>query len=377
MLSKLMSVVVLVALPAVATGSDGPFVELPNLPEATVAAFPYEISLGVGKPGARVMVGRVKAAFIRRTALGLRGVSPERIPGDAAMKLVVCRTTAGNGIIDIAATEEIQMVGKPVYPPDKSAASFSCGIRRLMLIDNEAMVRLRFKDQTHHYRLRYEHGKGLGLSLLNAEPNVEVKVDTGSTKQFTVISESESCTTWRCNSLTTWAIVGEEVLWATDVPMEGFPDTLKIVGDLLFVATTAGHSFYIEKHEGEIAFYDKSVMAGEDPTNEILRIGYETMKTANETKTYLARFMNAAVVLKDRRFIPFLIDSIENGFRMPDRIRAVAALEEFAGNPAFWAALQSADTRKLRALMPRVHPVENRRAEIAKWQRVFADELEK
>ncbi|MDC0937199.1 hypothetical protein OAS39_13020 [Pirellulales bacterium] len=375
--SKLLSLVVLVALPTFAMGTEEPFEELANLPEATVAAFPYELSLGVGKSEARVMVGRVKAAFIRRTALVLRGVSPQRIPGDAAMKLVVCRAAAGDGIIDIAATEEFQFVGKPVYPPDKSAAGFSCEVERLVLMDNEALVRIRFKDQTHHYRLRYENGKGLGLVALNAERGVEVDIGTGSTKQFTVVTGSEACTTWRCNALTTWASAGEKVLWATDVPMDGFPESLDVLGDLLYVTTTAGHSFYIRKDVGELAFYDKSVMGGEDPTSEILRIGYETMKTANETKTYLARFMNAAVVLNDRRFIPFLIDCIERGFRMPDRVRAVAALEKFAGNSAFWSALQSADAPKLRVLMPRVHPAENRSAEIAKWQKVFADELEK
>ena len=260
-------------------------------------------------------------------------------------------------------------------PPDKPAAMFRCEVRRLLLINDEVRVRLRFKDSTHHYLVRYEDGKG--LRLVPVGPANGVQVDAVSVGEFSVLTESNAETTWYCNALSTWATKGDMLLWSTDVPMEGQPKSMKILGDVLFVTTKAGHSFYIRKDTGEVAFYDKTVLPGNDPMKEVLENGRDNMAIDGRRRS-LARFITAAVVLNDRRAIPFLIDCIDKGDGLQVKAMAVGALEKFNGNPDLWAPKNPKPGQMHLHWVgtKRVYPNENRQAEIARWRKVFAAELD-
>jgi hypothetical protein len=300
------------------------------------------------------------------------GESPNRVPGGANARYLAMKSTPGKGLIDIVVTEEFNEAGMPDYPPDKPEAAFRCELRSLILVDDESRVRMRFKDSTDYLKFRYEDGVGLHLEALT--PRVEVV--EGLLPDFRVIEQSKDNSEYYSNALTTWAMDGDKLQWSIDLPMEGQPDTLKVLDKVVFVTTTAGHSFYVLRDSGTFAFYDKSIMPGIDPVGEVLKLGRHNMKFMDK-RSRLEKFITASVVLDDRRTIPFLIDCIEKGFGLQPRAMAIAALEKFNGNPDLWDPKNpKPGSNPLGVVgMNRVYPNENRDAEIAKWREVFADEL--
>lgn len=368
-------IAVLLVGPAHCEDFDGPFGRLNDLPSSTVSGFDYKLSLQAAFTQGYVIRGRINGVSTKSNMLQLRAESPERVPGDAPAKFVALNATLDDGLIDLAATKQYVGSGRPKYPPDKPAASFSSELRHLILVNDEARLRVRFQDSAQHYLLKYEDGKGLSLRSLDS--NSQVQSDAKSIPDFVVLRESEDGKTWFCNPLTTWATDGDKLIWSTDVQMEGQPKTIKLVGDVLFVTTTAGHSFYIRKETGEVAFYDKSLMAGVDPFGEVLALGRANMAIQNKRRS-LARFIYAAVILNDRRAIPFLIDCIENGDGIPVKTMAVAALEKYNGSTEAWKPTDPKTGVVIFNMVPmsRVYPAENRQAEIAKWREEFAQELE-
>jgi hypothetical protein len=358
-----------IALPLQAADLDAPFADLGKLPDATIAAFKYKLLIQF-----QPMQGYIGRISTTANMLYLRGESLERIPGDAPTQFVVVKTTIGHGVIDIVATEEISITAMPVYPKDKPASIFRSEMRKLCLSENDDVrVRIRFKDAIDHYVLRYSEGHGLRLESVATVSGTE---DAKSVSKLTVLKRSENEFQWHCNPLTIWATTGGKVLWSTDAEMEGQPKSMSVLDDVLFVTTTADHSIYIRKATGEIAFYNKSVLPGKDPMDEILTLGRENMAVDGPRRS-LTRFITAAVVLDDRRAIPFLIDCVEKGFGLPEKAMAIAALEKFNGNPEFWKPKnpEPGETHLHWVGMGRVYPNEKRQVEIARWRKVFADEL--
>jgi hypothetical protein len=371
-------VVALIAAPANCEDFDAAFGKLKELPtvSVSVSVFKYRLSIQPVATQGYIIQGRINGVSTKSTMLSFRAESPERVPGDAPAKFVAFKTTVGDGLVDLAADRQYVGSGRPEYPPDKPAAMFRCEVRHLVFVNNEVRLRIRFQDDAKRYLVRYEDGKGLKLSGL--DPDALVQDEAHSVPDFVILSEVDDGITWYCNPLTTWATKGDKLLWSIDVPMEGQPTSLKIVGDVLFVTTTAGHSFYMRKDSGELAFYDKSIMAGVDPIDEVLALGRANMNIKNKRRS-LARFIYAAVILNDRRAIPFLIECVENGDGIPVKTMAVAALEKFNGNPEVWKPKdpKTGSVNFQMAPMSRVFPTENRQAEIAKWRKVFAEELDK
>jgi hypothetical protein len=375
MRSKLWVFAAFITLPVHGEDFDAPFAALGELPQAAVDSFEYELSLQAFPGRGSITPGRINGVMNNPMRLRLTAESVERVPGDGAMSLVVVKKTVGDGLIDFAAIKQITLSGQPDYPPDKPAAMFRSEIHRLLLVNDEVRLRLRFKHATHNYLIRYEAGKGLRLVPLAVTDSVLVVADL--IPEFTVLTQTEAESTWRCNPLTTWATQGDKLLWSTDAPLEGQPKSMKIVGDVLFIVTTAGHSVYIRKDTGEVAFYDKSVLPGNDPMQEILELGRANM-AFNDKRRSLAPFIYAAVVLDDRRSIPFLIDCIGQGDGIPVRAMAIAALERFNGNPDLWEPKTNkpGTTRHQWVPTDRIFPRERSDAEIAKWREVFAAELQ-
>ena len=249
---------------------DAPFAQLGKLPEATIVAFKYNLSLR-----SIPMQGYTGGLVTDASMLQFRGESPERIPGDDRTQFVSVKTQIGHGVIDIVATREFGLNGMPVYPPEKPASTFRSDVRSLRFAkDDEIRVRIRFKDGSDHYLLRYTDGKGLWLEPL---ASVNGRVEAGSIPAFANLTQSEEGIAWHCNELSTWATTGDKVLWSTDVRMAGQPKSMSLLKDVLFVTTTAGHSFYVRKDTGEVAFYDKSILPGNAPLDEILKLGRANM----------------------------------------------------------------------------------------------------
>jgi len=359
---------------AFAEDMDAKFAVLGELPESSIDRFEYELSLQAVMMQGYIMPGHWNGVITKSTQLRLRGESPERIPGGARMKLVEVHITPGYGIIDMVVTREHSFIGKPIYPPDKPAAMFRTEHRKLVLMNDKSYLRIRFKDSTDYFVLRHDIGKGLRLEALSG---AQAQVDADSIPDFRVIRHSESEIVWHSNPLSTWATQGDELLWATDVPMEGQPESMSAVGDLLLITTTASHSFYIRKDSGEVVFYEKSILPGKDPADEVITLGRERMLIAPNHRS-LARFITAVAMLDDRRAITFLIDCIEAGDGLPTKAMAIAALEKFNGNPLLWSPEDPKPGQgHLHWVgMDRVYPNENRAREIARWKEVFADELD-
>lgn len=357
------------AVPLLAADLDAPFADLGKLPDATIAAFKYKLMLQF-----QPTQGYINRISTNANILRLRGESLARIPGEAPTQFVVVKTTIGHGVIDIAATEELGITAMPVYPKDKPASTFRSDMRKLCLsVNDDVQMRIRFRGATDHYVLRYADGQGLRLESI---ATVSGTADAKSVSEFKVLKRSDDEIEWHCNPLTMWATTGGKVLWSTDAEMEGQPKSMSVLDDVLFVTTTTDHSIYVRKDTGEIVFYDKSVLPGKNPVDEILTLGRENMAIDGPRRS-LSRFITAAVVLNDRRAIPFLIDCVEKGFGLPEKAMAIAALEKFNGNPEFWKPKNpKPGEMHLRWVgMGRVYPNENRQAEIAKWRKVFADEL--
>jgi len=359
---------------AFAEDMDAKFAEFGDLPESSINRFEYALSLQALTMQGSIRTGHRGGVLTESTQLRLRGASPKRIPGDASMSLAEVRITPGFGIIDMVVTREHNFIGKPIYPPDKPAAMFRAELRKLLLVNNEAHLRIRFKDSTDYYVLRYAIDKGLRLEALSRG---QVQADADSLPDFRIVTHSENDLEWSTNPLSTWATQGDELLWATDVPIEGQPDRMRPVGDLLLITTTADHSFYIVKDTGEIVFYEKSILPGKDPIGEVVTLGRRNMLLEVPHRS-LARYITGIVLLDDRRAIPFLIDCVEAGDGLPTKAMAIAALEKFNGNPLLWAPedWKPGDSHLGWVGMDRVYPDENRDAEIARWKEVFADELD-
>src|SRR4029079_8577499 len=103
---------------------NAPFAQLGKLPEATIVAFKYKLSVQL-----IAMQGYTGGTVTHANTIQFRGESLNRIHGDARMQFAEVKTTIGHGVIDIVATRELALMGMPVYPPDKPASAFRSEVR--------------------------------------------------------------------------------------------------------------------------------------------------------------------------------------------------------------------------------------------------------
>jgi hypothetical protein len=335
--------------------------------EATVRAYKYELSLK-----SRSEWTNHFGVSVEYKLLGFRGVSPGKVPGNGPSDNVFVTTTSTSDGIDAVATKSDSFVGKPKYPPEKPAKYFQFDIKSLQLKpDGWARVRFEFQDATDVFFLRYCPGEGLKLEPVNVAFG---RTDVAIVPEFVNLITREGNCAWQCNSLTTSATKDGKPLWSTDLPMQGQPESMSVLDQLLFVKTTGGHSFYIRKDTGKMVFYDDSVMVGKNATDDILFLWHRdvgfTLQQRNKKGFY--RFIRAAVLLDNKRFIPLLLECVEKGQGLPEKCAAVAALEKFNGNPDLWV-----DEGRLMEVvgMNRVFPAGAAKAERTKWETVFKDQL--
>jgi hypothetical protein len=225
------------------------------------------------------------------------------------------------------------------------------------------------------YSLRYREGEGLQLETVDSKFG---EIDAANVREFVNITEIEGGHVWQCNPLTVTASKNGEFLWASDIPMQGQPESLSVLNNVLFIKTTGGHSFYVMKDTGELLLYADSVMLGKNALEDLLRLWRIGFRDPVHRRLY--RFIRAAVILNEKRSIPLLIKSIEAGQGVDVKCAAIAALEKFNGNPEYWPVhlppppkWPPQDTFLKRVGWNRAVAAKGERP---RWERIFKDQLD-
>lgn len=340
-----------------------------------VSAFDYELSLA-SRPEGKTFLG------IRSESktLKVRVESVKKVPGGSIMypvQVIVGNTPDG---IDVNVAAE-----SPFTPSSEPRAQelpergFYFEINSLRLPDSELVpLRLRFKDATDVYGLRYSKGQGLSLESVDVGHG---NIVAGKVPDFVNVKAVDGQRTYQCNPLTISATEADKPKWSTDVFMKGQPESISALNNVLFIKSTGGHSLYVMKDTGEILLYDSSVMSGKNPSDDVLALRESDMglSFAEREKRGFFRFIKAAVLLDEKRSIPLMIRCVEDGFGLDEKCAAVAALEKFNGNPDLWPANFPLPPSYFlnRVGMNRVFPARNAKAEREKWENVFASYLQK
>lgn len=340
--------------------------------DSTVAGFEYELSIN-----SRTDWKNYYGVAVKHSILNFSGGSLAKIPGDAVcypVHMMISSTAHG---IEAIAAKETALTPKPFYPQERSERFFQFDIRSLKLPPNgQIELSLNFKDATDVYVLRYREGQGLRLE---AEDVHLGKIVMATVPEFVNLTQTEGKYVWQCNPLTISASKDGDPLWSKDTPMQGQPESISIVGKVLFIKTSRGHSFYVLKDTGELVFYDNSVMKGERPSDDIRALWRRDMGLtfSEREKRGFFRFIKAAVLLDDKESIPLLIQCVEDGQGLGEKCAAIAALEKFNGNPNLWPqTLPPPSSFFLKSVgMNRVFPENNAKAERKKWEEVFKDQL--
>lgn len=343
--------------------------------DARVPAFKYELSMS-----SRAQVKTYQGVRTEFKPLQFRGNSLKKIPGDAISYPVHVMCTSTEDGVDVVAVEESAVAPRPEYQPERPEKSFYFEVKSIRLdSEGKVPVRIRFKDATDLYSLRYVNGVGLQLEA------IDVKfgriIEAGMVPEFSTLTHREGDQLWQCNPLTVSASKAGKPHWVCDIPMRGQPEIFSVLENVLFVRTTAGHSFYIMKDNGELLLYDASVMSGKNPSDDVLRLWQRDMGLTYEEreKRGFFRFIKAAVMLDEKRSIPLMLECVEEGQGLGEKCAAIAALEKFNDNPAFWpASFPTPPSFFLKRVgMKRVFPAEAAKAEREKWERVFKEQLPK
>jgi hypothetical protein len=340
-----------------------------------VSAFDYELSL-TSRPEGKTFLGFRSETKI----LKVRVESVKKVPGGSVMypvRLVVANTPDG---IDVnVATESPFTPSSDLRAREYPERGFYFEVKSLQLPENELVpFRLRFKDATDKYSLRYSKGQGLQLEAVDVKHG---KIVASKVSDFVNMKTVDGQLTYQCNPLTISAIEAGKPKWSTDVAMRGQPEGIAVLDKVLFVKSTGGHSFYVMKDTGEILLYDSSVMAGKNPSDDVLALWERDMGRtyAEREKRGFFQFIKAAVMLDEKRSIPLMIRCVEDGFGLGEKCAAIAALEKFNGNPTLWPPkFPPPPSYFLKAVgMNKVFPEANAKAERAKWEKVFASYLQK
>ena len=303
---------------------------IPITQEVAVPALEYQLSLK-----SRSEWKSYFGVSVEYKLLDFRGASPEKIPGNSAGDLIFFTATSGVEGIDAVARNAESFVGKPMYPPQKPAKQFHFDIKSLQLMPGGwARVRFAFQDATDVFFLRYRSGEGLRLEPVDVAFG---RIDKAILPDFVNLTKLDGDCVWQCNPLTTSAAKNGKPLWSSDLPMQGQPESMSVLDQVLFVKTTGGHSFYVFKDTGKLVFYDDSVMAGKNATDDILTLWQKDIgRTRQErNKKGFYRFINAAVLLNDKRFIPLLLECVEKGQGLPEKCGCRRGIGEVPRQPQF------------------------------------------
>ena len=352
--------------------------------------------------------GRTSFTVFDHQVITLLGRSLKRVPGDTTCHIAEIKLESTPEGFAAVAVRESGITPMPMYPPERPERGFRITIRSLRLPpDGERLLRIRFKDATDTYRLRYVEGKGLLFDEVDLQTASSVSVDATFFHRFTRLTQKEDEYVWRCNPITTSATKNGELLWLNDIAMKGRPKTMAVLDKVLFVRTSTDHSFYVLKETGEVVFHSDKLLSGKDPWADVLPLWQEEMARAKEERHRLQevsewrkggekpawiekkrgkrpkghriafyKYIRAAALLEERRAIPLLIQCIPGGSTLQEGAAAVAALEKINGNAGPWNEAGHPGIFLGDDVIPmnRVWPKENNLAEQAKWREIFGVE---
>lgn len=321
--------------------------------------------------------------YARRDTFYLRfdGNADRMIPWGEPGHRVHATVTKSNDGIDIVARSQFDVTpgGSGLFagesPKERPENGFEFKIEAVNIPPDSVLpLRLHFRDQLDEFALRHDE-RGLRLEAVASKYG---KVKSRDPIPFKIIQVEEEGVVYRANPLGIAAFKGGKPKWAVDVQLYKEPNVIKVVGETIYIETAGGYSLYLLKDTGAFLTQHTGILGGVDPVAESVTAGREAAKlwAKDNMGRPMANYYQTGVVLKDKRVIPFLIDSIELGFGLHDKMLAIAGLEKFNGNPAPWQLSYRTGGNQLykEIGMRRVLPDAARQAETAKWQEVFKDE---
>jgi hypothetical protein len=133
------------------------------------------------------------------------------------------------------------------------------------------------------------------------------------------------------------------------------------------------------KDTGALLTQHTALLGGVDPVAETIAAGVALSKLPFNQRAGqpLVNYYQTGVVLNDRRAIPFLIESVDLGFGLPDKMMAIAGLEKFNGDSDAWksAYKMPGGSALYKSIgMSRVFPAEANKVECDRWRKIFKDE---
>jgi hypothetical protein len=278
-----------------------------------------------------------------------------------------------NRQFDVPQSRIVMLEGEP--PAERPQNGFDFKLEALTIPPSGTLpLRIHFKDHVDAFNFRLDE-RGLRLDAgaskygtVNAHEPIPLKI----------VEVEADGVVYRASPLNISAFKNGIAKWATDFQFYKEPSEIKVVGGTVYVATAGGYSTYFMKDTGAILTQHAGLLGGIDPVAETIAAGREVMALTLRERTGrpLANYYQTGVVLNDRRVIPFLIDSIELGFGLPDKMLAIAGLEKFNGSLGPWKTCYRARGNGLykEIGMARVFPETARQAETERWREVFKDE---
>ncbi len=235
-------------------------------------------------------------------------------------------------------------------------------------------LRIHFKDHVDEFTFRLD-GKGLRLEADKSEYGT---VNPHDPIPFTILEVDAAGVVYRASPLGVSAFKDGKSRWSTDIQFYKDPSEIKIVGETVYVATTGGYSLYLLKDTGALLTQHIGLLGGADPVGETIAAGVALTKLPFDERVGrpLFNYYQTGVVLNDRRVIPFLIESVDLGFGLPDKMLAVAGLEKFNGDSDAWnSGYKMRGNALYKSIgMARVSPEAANKAERDRWREIFKDE---
>ncbi|KKL09571.1 hypothetical protein LCGC14_2564540, partial [marine sediment metagenome] len=230
--------------------------------------------------------------------------------------------------------------------------------------DGAVPLRLNFLGASEVFVLRLDPLGGLRLEGLALRHG---RIVGGEVDKFAVASVTEGRRRYQCCNLSASADERGKHLWTRRLTIEGRPVAITVVGPALLVITSAGHSQYLRKADGEPILYHKGELPGRSPLAEVLSSAAQA-HAAGGRRAGLGDHIWAVATLGDTRGAGFLIECIDKASGLRNKALAVAALELLAGNKKMWP---KGGPKDVRALHRRVKTPQARAGEVRRWEKRF------
>lgn len=345
--------------------------------ESPVEPFHYNLSLEAQPRGGFASNTTRRDTFY----LKFKAESNKLIPRDAPGHYVYAMASQTSKGVEAVAREQFDIHGNTgAYigvdlPAHRPQSGFEFKLEALTIPPGGSLpLRIHFKDHVDEFAFRLDE-KGLRLDAAESEYGT---VNAHDPIPFKILQTEANGVVYRASSLGVSAFKDGECKWVTDLQFYKEPSEIRTVGETVCVATAGGYSHYFLKDTGAPLTQHTALLGGVDPVGETIEAGVALAKLPFKKRVGqpLFNFYQTGVVLEDRRVIPLLIESIDLGFGLPDKMMAIAGLEKFNGNADAWKSSYKVRGNAIYKSvgMSRVIPAAANKAECDRWREVFKDE---